>query len=75
MQQATRPRLTKVPSTDQRWEAMKAARANISADDAVQQTAYLQGLFRTMWTNPMAASPVELYEVLRQLSKKKSPLS
>jgi hypothetical protein len=65
-----RPNFT---TTDPAWEAMKAARRNLSHDEAVQEVWFLQRQYRRQWSDRMAASPVELYVVLRTLTKKRIP--
>lgn len=61
-----------VPS-DPAWEEAKAARRNIDHNDAVQESFFLQKQYRSMWSSRMAASPVDLNEVLRTLIRKKIP--
>jgi hypothetical protein len=55
------------------WESMKSARRAISHHDAVQESFFLQKQFRTLWSDRMAPSPVDLNEILRTLTKKKIP--
>ena len=55
------------------WEKMKAARRNIGHDDAVQESFFLQRQFRSLWSDRMASSPVDVNEILRILTKKKIP--
>jgi hypothetical protein len=69
-----RRKLPKLMS-DPEWEKAKAARRNIDHNDAVQESFYLQKQFRSMWSSQMAASPVDLNQILRTLIRKKSPLS
>jgi hypothetical protein len=59
--------------SDPEWEAAKAARRNVSHGDAVQESYFLQRQYRTLWSSRMAASPVDLNEILRTLSQKKIP--
>jgi hypothetical protein len=66
-------RRAKVPPTDPAWEAVKAARRNLDHDEAVQEVSFLQRQYRRQWSDRMAASPVELYEVLRTLTQKRIP--
>src|SRR5437867_2970715 len=58
---------------DPEWEAMKAARRNIDHNDAVQESAFLERQYRTLWSNQVASSPVELNQILRTLTEKKIP--
>jgi hypothetical protein len=66
-------RRAKVLPTDPTWEAMKAVRRNLEHDAAVREVSFLQRQYRRQWSDRMAASPVELYEVLRTLTKKRIP--
>lgn len=59
--------------SDPEWETTKCSRRNIDHNDAVQESFFLQRQFRTLWSSQMAASPVELVQVLRTLSQKKIP--
>ncbi len=52
---------------------MKAARRAVGHDEAVQESFFLQRQFRTLWSNRMAQSPVDLNQILRTLNKKKIP--
>jgi len=63
----------KVPSPDPAWEAMKAARRNLSHDQAVQEVAFLQRQYRLQWSNRVPLSPVDLNVVLRTLTQKRIP--
>ncbi len=55
------------------WEAMKAARRNLSHDDAVQESAFLQRQYRMQWSNCVSPSPVDLNVILRMLTQKRIP--
>ncbi len=55
------------------WETMKASRENIDPDQAVQTVFYLQQQYRRQWSDRMAASPVDLYEIIRTLTEKRIP--
>ena len=48
-------------------------RRNIGHDEAVQESFSLQKQFRSMWSDTMTSSPIELNEILRTLAKKKIP--
>jgi hypothetical protein len=61
------------PYDDPEWQARKAARRDISHADAVQESIFLQKQFRQLWSSRMAASPVDLNQVLRTLVKKRIP--
>lgn len=61
-----------VPS-DPEWEKAKAARRNLSHDEAVQEICFLQRQFRVQWSNRMAASPVDLNVILKTLTQKRIP--
>ncbi len=67
-----RRKLPKLMS-DPEWEKAKAARRNIDHNDAVQESFFLQKQFRSMWSSQMAASPVDLNQILRTLIRKKIP--
>ena len=60
-------------STDPAWEAMKAARRNLDHDEAVQEVVFLQRQYRLQWSNRVAASPVDLNQILRTLAQKRIP--
>src|SRR5438552_384573 len=60
-------------ASDPEWEKAKAARRSIDHNDAVQESFFLQRQFRSLWSSRMAASPVDLNEVLRTLIRKKIP--
>jgi hypothetical protein len=62
-----------VITPDPAWERMKAARRNLTHDDAVQECAYLQKQFYQLWGHLVPKSPVDLNEVLRILIRKKIP--
>jgi len=66
-------RSAKVIPSDPRWEAAKAARRNLDHNDAVQESAFLQKQYRTLWSSRVAASPVDLNQVLHTLTRKKVP--
>ena len=55
------------------WEAVEAARRRISHDDAVQESFFLQKQYRDLWSSRVAASPVDLNQILLTLTKKKIP--
>jgi hypothetical protein len=59
--------------SDPEWEAVKAARRNLSHDDAVQESFFLQKRFYALWGHCVATSPVDLNLVLRTLTEKKIP--
>jgi hypothetical protein len=60
-------------SSDPAWEAAKAAPRNLGHDGAVQVVFGLQRQYRLQWSNHMAASPVDLNEILRTLTQKRIP--
>ena len=60
-------------ASDPEWEKAKAARRSIDHNDAVQESFFLQKQYRSLWSSRMAASPVDLNEVLRTLIRKKIP--
>jgi hypothetical protein len=59
--------------SDPQWEEAKAARRNIDHNDAVQESFFLQKQYRSMWSHQVAASPVDLNQILRTLIRKKIP--
>lgn len=59
--------------SDPAWEEAKAARRNIDHNDAVQESFFLQKQYRSMWSSKVAASPVDLNQILRALIRKKIP--
>ena len=61
------------PWSDPKWEEAKAARRNIDHNDAVQESFFLQKQYRSMWSSTLAASPVDLNQILRILIRKKIP--
>ncbi len=61
-----------IPS-DPAWEAAKAARRNLSHDQAVQEIAFLQRQYRMQWSNRVPPSPVDLNLLLRTLTQKRIP--
>jgi hypothetical protein len=71
----TRPvRLVRsIVNSDPAWEAAKSSRRNLSHDEAVQESFYLQRQFRSLWSSHMAQSPVDLNQILRTLTQKKIP--
>jgi hypothetical protein len=73
MKAKSRHRPFKAPYSPPEWEAMKAARRNIGHNDAVQESFFLQRQYRRLWSSRVAASPVDLNEVLRTLTQKKIP--
>jgi hypothetical protein len=68
-----RPALTKVLPTDSAWEAAKGARRNLDHNDAVQESAFLEKQYRIQWSDKVAASTVELNQILRALTEKRIP--
>src|SRR5437588_2455238 len=62
-----------VVQSDPAWEAAKASRRNLDHDEAVQESAFLQKQFYTLWGHEVAVSPVDLNDVLRTLTQKKIP--
>ena len=60
--------------SDPARESMKSARRIIGHDDAIQETVHLQRQFRILWSDRLASSPVDLTQILRTLTKKRSPL-
>jgi hypothetical protein len=73
MKTERRKRRAIVATTDPAWEAMKAARRNLDHDEAVQEVWFLQQQYRRQWSDRMAASPVDLYVILRTLTQKRIP--
>src|SRR5207247_7348656 len=59
--------------SDPAWEQAKAARRNIDHNDAVQESFFLQKQYRYRRNNKVAASPVDLNQILRTLIQKKVP--
>src|SRR5262245_49551316 len=59
--------------SDPEWEATKAARRNLDHDAAVQERPYLERQLRSQRHHNVAASPVDLYQILRSLIQKKIP--
>jgi hypothetical protein len=59
--------------SDPEWEKTKAVRRPIGHDAAAQESFQLQRQFRKLWSDRMAASPVDLTQILLTLSKKKIP--
>lgn len=59
--------------SDPAWEEAKAARRNIDHNDAVQESFFLQKQYRSMWSSKVAASPVDLNQILRTLIRKRIP--
>lgn len=59
--------------SDPAWEAAKAAQRNIDHDKAVQESVSLEKQYRALWSSKVAASPVDLNQILRTLAKKKIP--
>jgi hypothetical protein len=55
------------------YQARKAARRSISHHDAVEESILLQKQFRELWSSKMAKSPVDPFEIIRTLTKKKIP--
>jgi hypothetical protein len=73
MRTGQRKQRAKVALSDPAWEAMKAARRNLDHDEAVQEVFFLQRQYRTLWSNRMAASPVDLNVILKTLTQKRIP--
>ena len=73
MKTIVRRRLAPSVYDDPAIQRMKAARRNISHDDAVQESFFLYRQFRKQWIDHMADSPVDLNDILQSLSKKKIP--
>ena len=73
MKTRQRKRPVNFATTGSAWEAMNAARRNLDPDEAVQEVWFLQKQYRRQWSDRMAASPVELYAVLRTLTQKRIP--
>jgi len=59
------------PWSDPKWEEAKAARRNVDHNEAVQESFFLQKQYRSRWSDKVAASPVDLNQVLRTLIRKK----
>src|SRR6516165_2436042 len=70
---STSPRRAKIASTDPAWEAAKAGCRNIGHNEAVQEVAFLQRQYWSMWRKDMADSVVDVNEVLKTLAKKRIP--
>lgn len=68
-----RKRLVKVVASDRGWEAVKAARRNLSHADGVAEVFFLQRQFRVQWSNCLAVSPVDLNAILKTLASKRIP--
>src|SRR5438876_2792900 len=66
-------RLAKVIDSDPAWEAAKASCRNVSPDDAVQESFYLQKQYRMLGGIDVGESPVDLNDILRVLHQKKIP--
>src|SRR5438552_431269 len=66
-------RRSKVLATSPEYEACKAARRNLTPDAAIQEVIFLQNQYRRLWSNRMAASPVNVYQIIRTLSQKRIP--
>jgi hypothetical protein len=66
-------RRANVAPSDAAWEAAKAARRNLRHDDAVQEVAFLQRQYRSLGSNHVPSSPVDLSEILRTLTQKRIP--
>lgn len=58
---------------DADWQSAKAARRNLDHDEAVQESYFLQRQFRSLWSERMLPSPVDLNQILRTLTDKKIP--
>lgn len=67
---AKRSRVVEPPPEYEEW---KAARRNLTHDDAVQVSVFLEKQYRRMWSDGMAASPVNLYQIVRTLTEKRIP--
>ena len=68
-----RANAARVAGNDPGWETLKADRRPIDHNAAVQESAALQRQFYALWGHVVAASPVDLNEVLRTLIMKKIP--
>jgi hypothetical protein len=55
------------------WEAVKAARRNLSHDEATQESFYLQKQYRDQWSDRVVASPVDWNQIVRTLTQKRIP--
>jgi hypothetical protein len=66
-----RPIRASVVSSDPEWERVKAARRNLSHDEAVQEVFFLQKQARLQWSNRVAVSPVDLILILKTLTDKR----
>jgi Nucleotidyl transferase AbiEii toxin, Type IV TA system len=73
MEAKRRTKAERIVFSDPEWEKAKSARRNIGHDEAVQESFKLQKQFRSMWSDRMAESPVELNEILRTLTQKRIP--
>jgi hypothetical protein len=71
MKRTTAPR--QVIYSDPEWEAAKAARRNLTHDDAVQEVAYLQRQYHMQWGPPMSTFVPDLNLILRTLIQKRIP--
>src|SRR3954464_564519 len=69
-----RPRApSRVAPGDREWERVKGARRDVGHDEGAQEVNFLQRQFRAQWSDRVAASPVDLNEVLRTLTRKRVP--
>src|SRR5437667_9206593 len=59
--------------SDPEWEKSKSSCRSLDHDDAVQESFFLQKQFRWLWSDRMAASPVDLNHIIRTLNEKKIP--
>ncbi|HJT78335.1 MAG TPA: hypothetical protein VJ739_14120 [Gemmataceae bacterium] len=59
--------------TDPAWEAAKAARRNLGHDDAIQEVCFLQRQYRVQWSSHVPPSAVDLYTIVRTLTRKRIP--
>jgi hypothetical protein len=71
MKHSPRSRLVTGNGSLAEWEVMKAGRRAIGHNEAVQESDFLQRQYRAQWSSQVAASPVDLYQILRTLTEKK----
>jgi hypothetical protein len=58
---------------DPEFQAIKAARDNVSPVDAVRCSVHITRQMTMMWRGKLVATPVELFDVLKALATKKVP--
>jgi hypothetical protein len=61
----------KILAGNPEWEAVAAARGNYEHHDAVKRSFSLQQRFRSLWSNRMPGSAIDLYQILRTLTQKR----